>query len=44
MTFRDILTVTMRHEDGSIFKQWEEKANTWVAYGKGQIRDALDGG
>jgi len=41
MTFRDTLTVTMRREDGSIFKQWEEKANTWVAYGKGLIKDAL---
>ncbi|MHA1288234.1 MAG: hypothetical protein ACTSPB_12595 [Candidatus Thorarchaeota archaeon] len=41
MTFRDTLTVTMRNEDGSIFKRWEEKANTWIAYGKTQIRDAL---
>lgn len=41
MTFRDTLTVTMRNKDGSIFKQWEEKANTWVVYGKTAIRDAL---
>ncbi|GAG62588.1 unnamed protein product [marine sediment metagenome] len=44
MTFRDDLKITMRYPDGSIFKQWEEKANTWITYGKGQIRDALDGG
>lgn len=45
VAFRDTLTVTMRREDGSIYKQWEEKHNTWVTYGKGKIRDALaDGG
>lgn len=44
MTFRDTLTVTMRHKDGSIFKQWEEKANTWITYGKTQVRDALANG
>lgn len=41
MTFRDTLSITMRNPDGSIYKQWQEKANTWVAYGKTQIRDAL---
>ncbi|RLE63496.1 MAG: hypothetical protein DRJ47_09360 [Thermoprotei archaeon] len=43
--FKDNLVITMRDENGKIVKQWEERGNTWVTYGKEQIRDALcDGG
>ncbi len=41
VTFCDSLKITMRYPDGSIYKQWVEKANTWVTYGRTQIRDAL---
>lgn len=42
--FRDSLVITMRREDGSIYRQWEEKCNTWVTAGLTLIRDALDSG
>lgn len=44
VTFRDSLTVTMRREDGSIYRRWEEKHNTWVTYGKTAVRNALANG
>lgn len=44
MSFRDSIKVTMRREDGSIYKEWEEEGNTWVAFGKTKVRDALANG
>lgn len=42
--FKDTITITMRREDGSIYRQWTEKRNTWVTAGLTLVRDALTTG
>lgn len=43
--FKDTLLITMRREDGSIYRQWKEEGNTWTATGKTAVRNAMtDGG
>lgn len=44
VAFKDTLKITMRREDGSIYRQWKVEANTWTTAGKTAIRNAIASG
>lgn len=44
VAFKDSLLITMRREDGSIYRQWKEEAHTWTTAGKTAVRDAIASG